>query len=102
MILGDLLAAFERALRRRALSPNTIDAYHWALHDLIHKTMYPDFLMHAGDLTREVLEQWQDSAPSSQWTSLGLAGASEVWFRCEGHIALFVAGGEITAVAGGC
>lgn len=43
------------------------------------------------------------TAPSgSQWTSLGLAGTSEVWFRCEGHIALFVTSGEIAAVTGGC
>ena len=39
---------------------------------------------------------------SSPWTSLGLAGTSEVWFRCEGHIALFVVGVQIAAVAGGC
>lgn len=38
----------------------------------------------------------------SQWTSLGMAGTSEVWFRCEGHTALFVTGGELAAVAGGC
>lgn len=76
--LGDLLNDFERSLRRRSLSPNTIDAYHWALHDLIHKTMYSEFLMRVDDLTREVLEQWQDSQLTRGWTarSRGLAGTA--------------------------
>lgn len=60
-LLRDLLNEFERSLRRRSLSPNTIEAYHWALHDLIDKTMCMEFLFRVDELTREVLEQWQDS-----------------------------------------
>ena len=36
------------------------------------------------------------------WTSLGLAGNTEVWRRCDGHATLYVAAGILTVVAGGC
>lgn len=61
MRLDDLLNDFERSLRRRDLSPHTIDAYHWALKDLIVKGMAPAGLYLITDLSREVLEDWQDS-----------------------------------------
>ena len=61
MQLTALLNDFEQSLRRRDLSPCTIEAYHWALHDLITKGMAPARLTEVSDLTREVLEEWQDS-----------------------------------------
>ena len=61
MYLNDLLTDFELYLKRRELSPRTVDAYHWALHDLIHKAMQPARLTKVSDLTREVLTEWQDS-----------------------------------------
>jgi len=36
------------------------------------------------------------------WTSLGTAGSTQVWRRCDGHTTLYVAAGILTAVAGGC
>ena len=66
MKVTELLNDFERSLRRRDLSPNTIEAYHWALHDLI-RTMTLEFLFDVSDLTRDVLEQWQDSQLRRGW-----------------------------------
>lgn len=60
-LLTDLLADFEQSLKRRDLSPQTVHAYHWALHDLIDKAMAPARLHRVSQLTREVLEEWQDS-----------------------------------------
>jgi len=80
-----LLDDFERSMRRRELSPNTIEAYHWALHDLINKTMALDLWAKStdlvgpdpqvADLTREALESWQDSQLQRGWSarSRGLA-----------------------------
>lgn len=77
MRLTDLLDDFEQSLRRRDLSPCTIEAYHWALHDLIHKGMAPARLTEVSDLTREVLEEWQDSQ-IDRWVprSRGLAATA--------------------------
>ena len=61
MKLTDLVAEFEQSLRRRDLSPCTIEAYHWALHDLVDKAMAPARLTDVKHLTRPVLEEWQDS-----------------------------------------
>lgn len=74
MKLTVLLDDFEQSLRRRELSPCTIEAYHWALHDLIIMGMAPARLTDTTDLTREVLEEWQDSQ-IDRWTprSRGLA-----------------------------
>lgn len=63
MRLDDLLADFLRSLKRRELSPNTIEAYQWALHDLIGKGTAgwrPEQRVLA-NLDREALEAWQDS-----------------------------------------
>lgn len=78
MKLADLADAFEQSLRRRDLSPRTIRAYHWALHDLIEKAMRPARLLEVSDLTRQVLEEWQDSQLERDWTarSRGLAGTA--------------------------
>lgn len=75
MRLTDLLDDFEQSLRRRDLSPCTIEAYHWALHDLINKGMAPACLTEVEHLTRDVLEDWQDSQIERGWTarSRGLA-----------------------------
>jgi site-specific recombinase XerD len=72
--LSDLITDFERSLKRRGLSPNTIEAYHWALHDL-NRRMTLEFLFEVSDLTREVLEEWQDSQIDREWSarSRGLA-----------------------------
>jgi integrase/recombinase XerC len=78
MQLADLLDDFERSLRRRDLSPCTIEAYHWALHDLIVKAMAPARLTNVSDLTREVLEEWQDTQLERGWVprTRGLAGTA--------------------------
>ncbi len=78
MQLKDLLNDFERNLRRRELSPCTIDAYHWALHDLINKAMGPAELTEVSDLSREVLEEWQDTQLEREWAprTRGLAGTA--------------------------
>ena len=75
MLLPDLLHDFEQSLIRRDLSPRTIRAYHWALHDLIVKGMRPARLHAVTDLTRDVLEEWQDSQIERGWSprSRGLA-----------------------------
>ncbi len=67
MLLNDLLYRFELSLQRRDLSPRTVLAYHWALHDLIHKAMQPPRLVNVSDLTREVLEEWQDTQIERGW-----------------------------------
>lgn len=61
MSLDELKRSFLLSLRRRDLSPQTWKAYNWALHDLIAKFMAPKGLTQLGDLTRMVLEQWQDT-----------------------------------------
>ncbi len=61
MKLAELVEKFEQSLRRRDLSPCTVRAYHWALHDLVDKAMAPARLTEVSDLTREVLEEWQDA-----------------------------------------
>ena len=78
MYLSELFDDFERSLRRRDLSPCTIDAYHWALHDLIEKSMRPAHLTDVAHLTREVLEEWQDSQIERGWVprTRGLAGTA--------------------------
>ena len=78
MQLSDLFVDFERSLRRRDLSPCTIEAYHWALHDLIHKAMAPAGLTKISDLTREVLEDWQDTQLERCWVprTRGLAATA--------------------------
>lgn len=75
MELNTLLEQFERSMRRRELSPRTIRAYHWALRDLIEKAMRPARLTEVEHLTRDVLEDWQDSHIERGWTarSRGLA-----------------------------
>lgn len=67
MLLNDLLYRFELSLQRRDLSPRTVKAYHWALHDLIHKAMQPARLVNVHDLTRDVLEEWQDTQIERGW-----------------------------------
>lgn len=78
MLLADLADAFEQSLRRRDLSPRTVRAYHWAIHDLIEKAMRPARLVDVAHLTRSVLEEWQDSQIERNWTarSRGLAGTA--------------------------
>jgi site-specific recombinase XerD len=61
MKLTELVDRFEQSLRRRRLSPNTVEAYHWALNDLVNKAMAPARLTEVSDLTRDVLEEWQDA-----------------------------------------
>lgn len=78
MLLTTLFEDFEQSLRRRDLSPNTIEAYHWALHDLIEKAMEPAGLVEITDLTREVLQEWQDTQLEREWVprTRGLAGVA--------------------------
>jgi integrase len=66
MRLTDLADKFYDSMRRRDLSPRTINAYRWAIHDLVDKAMAPARLTEVTDLTREVLEDWQD-AHVSDW-----------------------------------
>jgi site-specific recombinase XerD len=58
---------FELSLKRRDLSPRTVKNYHWALHDLIDKFMAPKALVDVTDLTRQVLEDWQDTQIERGW-----------------------------------
>ena len=67
MLLNDLLYKFELSLKRRELSPRTVKNYHWALHDLIGKHMAPDGLVEIADLTRQALEDWQDTQLERGW-----------------------------------
>src|SRR5258708_12649059 len=67
MELSELFDDFEQSLRRRELSPCTIDAYRWGLHDLIFKAMAPAHLTDVSHLTRVVLEKWQDSQLERGW-----------------------------------
>lgn len=67
MLLNELLRKFELSLKRRDLSPRTVLNYHWALHDLIHKAMQPAGLVLVSDLTRDVLEEWQDTQLEREW-----------------------------------
>lgn len=67
MRLADLADDFEQSLRRRDLSPRTIKGYRWALHDLIEKAMAPARLTEVEQLTRDVLEDWQDSQIERGW-----------------------------------
>src|SRR5260370_32134911 len=78
MELSELLDDFEQSLRRRELSPCTIDAYRWGLHDLIFKAMAPARLTDVSHLTREVLEDWQDSQLERGWVprTRGLAATA--------------------------
>jgi integrase len=78
MRLSDLLNDFEQSLRQRDLSPCTIEAYHWALHDLIAKAMAPAHLVEVEDLTRDVLREWQDTHLEREWSvrSRGLASTA--------------------------
>jgi integrase/recombinase XerD len=78
MQLADLLDDFERSLRRRDLSPCTVNAYHWALRDLIEKAMRPARLTDVNALTRTVLEEWQDTQLERGWVprTRGLAATA--------------------------
>lgn len=67
MLLTELLHKFELSLKRRDLSPRTVKNYHWALHDLINKQMAPDGLKLVSDLTRQALEDWQDTQIERSW-----------------------------------
>lgn len=69
MLLNELLHKFELSLKRRDLSPQTVKNYHWALHDLIHKAMQPAGLVLVTDLTRDVLEEWQDTQIERTWAA---------------------------------
>lgn len=69
MLLNELLHRFELSLKRRDLSPRTVKNYHWALHDLIHKAMQPAGLVLVSDLTRDVLEEWQDTQIERVWAA---------------------------------
>ena len=69
MRLDALRSDFLLSLRRRDLSPNTSEAYKWALDDLIVKNMAPAGLHDHEDLTRIVLERWQDTQIDRDWSS---------------------------------
>lgn len=58
--LDQVLEDFERAMLRRGMSRNTVRIYRWALGDLF-KGMQMAGMHGLSDLTRDVLEDWQDA-----------------------------------------
>ena len=64
--LDQVLEDFERAMLRRDLSPATVRTYRWALEDLFGG-MKQSGLSDIHDLTRDVLEDWQDTMVERKW-----------------------------------
>ncbi len=64
--LDQVLEDFERAMLRRQLSPATVRTYRWSLQDLFGG-MKTAGLHDIRELTREMLEDWQDTMVERKW-----------------------------------
>jgi integrase/recombinase XerD len=64
--LDQALEDFERSMLRRQLSPATVRTYRWGLQDLF-EGMKASRLRDVHDLTRDVLEDWQDHMVEEKW-----------------------------------
>src|SRR6266568_4268787 len=82
--LDQVLEDFERAMLRRQLSPATVRTYRWSLQDLFGG-MKTAGLHDIRELTREMLEDWQDTMVERKWRprSRSLAvTAADHWSAC--------------------
>jgi integrase/recombinase XerD len=61
-----VLEDFERAMLRRQLSPATVRTYRWAMQDLFGG-MREAGLTDIRELTRDMLEDWQDTMGERKW-----------------------------------
>jgi len=64
--LDQVLEDFERAMLRRQLSPATVRTYRWGLQDLF-EGMKQAGLRDVHDLSRGILEDWQDTMGERKW-----------------------------------
>ena len=64
--LDQVLEDFERAMLRRQLSPATVRTYRWALQDLF-QGMKDSGFTDLAELTRDMLEDWQDTMGERKW-----------------------------------
>jgi len=64
--LDQILEDFERAMLRRQLSPATVRTYRWALQDLFGG-MKAAGMRNVSELSRDVLEDWQDHMIEEKW-----------------------------------